>query len=176
VKAYGLILGMATGGCVMHQHLGSEGDSIDADVAPDARDPRRARDGGISDIRGSDIDPDVENDGPNSSTGYATCATSCGCEKADTCLLECTGSSGCVATCGVSRSCSIRLLGRNGSGDCRSTASCDVSCGASCLVDCGSSPCKIVCARGQLCAVKCGGSLPSICPDGVTVVCNGRGC
>ena len=167
MKAAFVILTMATGGCVMHQHLGSLEDSIDAAVAPDARDAQDPRDGGAPDIGGFD--------GPNYSISSATCETSCGCEKADTCRLECTGS-GCVATCGASRACSIRLLGRNGSGDCRSTASCDVACSASCMVDCGASPCKIGCARGQLCAIKCGGSLPTVCPDGVTVVCNGRGC
>ena len=178
MKASFAILFMATSGCVMHQHLGSMGDAVDADVAKDAQnlvDAQNQVDGGTPDIGSLDAKLDIEKDGSNLSISSASCSDSCGCERADICRLECTGS-GCAATCGVSRSCYIELLGRNSAGDCRSAASCDVACSASCLVDCGARPCKVACARGQICAVKCGSSLPTICPDGVTVVCNGEGC
>jgi hypothetical protein len=118
---------------------------------------------------------DVTADRSSLTTVSATCSTNCSCEDADICSLACTGSP-CRAACGVAQVCSIQLLARDGVGDCRSSQSCDVSCAGSCRVDCGASRCRIACARGSPCGVGCGASKPVLCPDGVTVVCNGRSC
>jgi hypothetical protein len=112
---------------------------------------------------------------------FRSCDLSC----ATACQISCLQSQACnfvvgagsQVTCTQAVSCQ-GTIGSGGTVDCQQAQACALQCTGPCTVNCaGTSSCRVTCpADAGACDVTCPSGAATLCPDGVTKVCDPSGC